>query len=781
MKHIFALLVMTMGLSACATDDPRPMPDGTDLGVPDSGVEIGGECSEGEECQSGYCDESGKCADEPLGLGEECTAAEQCTSQQCQAFGDESYCTDSCLDTCPGQNLACFRGLCTPVDFCGDLDGGGETEGPGCEGLCESCSADATCVQRESTFECVCNTGFEGDGTSCEDVNECDLDLDDCDPSADCINEPGGYVCDCPQGYEDVNEDGTECVENAPPAPTLSVTPQAIKTFRFTWNDVAGETEYRLMEDIDSSSNFTLLAQVNANSTTYEEPVFLPARVNATYILQACNGEACADSDPVSIQGDIADAIGYVKASNPGQGDRFGNAVAVSGDGSTLVVAAAGESSGATGINGDESNNDAFGSGAAYVFARVGGGWVQQAYLKASNTTRSSDFGTSVAISENGDTVAIGAEMETSVGTGINGDQSGDSQENLGAVYVFTRNQQVWNQEAFIKASTASGSPLFGKSVALSSDATTLAVGAPYEKSSSTTINGDETDSGGAYGAAYVYTRSGGVWSREAYIKPPAIDAGDWFGDQVALSGDGGTLAVSARGESSNATGIDGDQSNNELDRAGAVWVFTRAVDTWSQQAYVKASNPDEKDDFGYAISLSEDGNALAVGAPRESSNATGIDGNQDDNSADSTGAVYMFSRTSGTWAQDAYVKATVSNAGDWFGSSLSLSSDGQSLAIGAYSESSSASGIGGDATDTSLSGAGAGYLFTRVSGSWQQHSYLKAPNPDLEDMFGRSLDLSSEGQTLVIGAQSEESSAPGVGGDQSDNSMLSVGAVYLY
>lgn len=743
----------------------------------------GSGCSDGNDCSSGFCDEAKICADEPLGLGQDCTSDHECASQQCQEFAGESYCTAECTDTCEGQGLACFRGLCTPVGFCGDIDGDGTDEGPGCEGsVCETCAEDATCVERESTFECVCNTGFDGDGMSCEDVNECDLELDDCDPLAGCMNEPGGFVCgQCPQGYDDVDGDGTECVEDAPQSPSLSMMPLAIKTFRFTWNDVAGETEYRLLEDINSSGSFTLVAQINANTTTHELPVFLPARVNATYVLQACNGDVCSDSAPVSVQGNLVDAIGYVKASNPGGGDQFGNAIALSGDGNTLVVGAFMEASDATGVNGDELNEDASRSGAAYVFARVGGSWVQQAYLKASNTANFARFGSAVAISSNGDTIAVGAEFESSIGTGVNGEQSGDSLENTGAVYVFTRTQQTWSQQAFIKASTASGFPMFGVSVALSSDGDTLAVGASNETSSSTSVNGSEVSAGGVYGAAYVYTRSGGTWSREAYIKPSTLDAGDFFGEHVALSGDGDTLAVSAPGEASNANGIDGNQSNNTLPDAGAVWVFTRASSVWSQQAYVKASNPDANDEFGNAISLSEDGDVLVVGAPFEGSSATGIDGNPNDNSAQRAGAVYIFSRNAGSWAHKAYVKAAVSNASDRFGFAVSLSADGQSLTIGAYSESGSTAGIGGNPNDVSRSRSGAVYLFIEDSGTWQQHAYIKASTPDLDDTFGQALDLSSDGQTLAVGARNERSSASGVGGDSTDNSVPSVGAVYLY
>jgi uncharacterized Zn-binding protein involved in type VI secretion len=136
----------------------------------------------------------------------------------------------------------------------------------------------------------------------------------------------------------------------------------------------------------------------------------------------------------------------------------------------------------------------------------------------------------------------------------------------------------------------------------------------------------------------YVFTRSGTTWSQQAYLKASNTDAGDVFGVPVTLDGD--TLAVGAVLESSNATGVDGDQADNTAGGSGAVYVFTRSGRTWSQQAYLKASNTDAGDRFGWSVAL--DGDTLAVGARLEDSNATGVDGDQADNSADDSGAMYV-------------------------------------------------------------------------------------------------------------------------------------------
>jgi hypothetical protein len=111
----------------------------------------------------------------------------------------------------------------------------------------------------------------------------------------------------------------------------------------------------------------------------------------------------------------------------------------------------------------------------------------------------------------------------------------------------------------------------------------------------------------------------------------------------VALSADGNTMAVGAPWEDSNAIGVNGNQAGNSSPASGAVYVFSRSGSTWLQQAYVKASNTEGGDFFGWSVALSADGNTLAVGATNEASNATGIGGDQTNNSASNAGAVYLY------------------------------------------------------------------------------------------------------------------------------------------
>ena len=140
--------------------------------------------------------------------------------------------------------------------------------------------------------------------------------------------------------------------------------------------------------------------------------------------------------------------------------------------------------------------------------------------------------------------------------------------------------------------------------------------------------------------------------------------------------------------------------------------MFTRAADAWKQQAYVKASNTDAEDRFGWSVALSGDGDTLAVGALFEDSAASGVGGGQADNTATNSGAAYVFTRAAGIWKQQAYVKASNTGGSDWFGQSLALSGDGDTLAVGAVYEDSAATGIGGDQADNTASHAGAVYVY---------------------------------------------------------------------
>jgi hypothetical protein len=264
----------------------------------------------------------------------------------------------------------------------------------------------------------------------------------------------------------------------------------------------------------------------------------------------------------------------YIKASNTGGGDYFGTSVALSADGKSLAVGANQESSAATGVGGDQSNNSATWTGAVYMFAHSGSAWSQEAYIKASNTDAYDHFGASVALAADGMTLAVGAESEASAATGIDGDQADDSTTGAGAVYVFARSGVAWSQQAYIKGQKAGARLSFGTRTALSSKGNVLVVAASSESVAGTDIKGAQTNSAVSAGAVYIFGREGSSWSQRVYIKASNPGAYDNFGGGLALSTDGATLAVGARGEGSASTGFDGDQADNSAMFAGAVYVF---------------------------------------------------------------------------------------------------------------------------------------------------------------------------------------------------------------
>jgi hypothetical protein len=408
-----------------------------------------------------------------------------------------------------------------------------------------------------------------------------------------------------------------------------------------------------------------------------------------------------------------------------------------------------------------------------------------EVYVKASNTGSLDTFGTSVAIS--GNTVAVGAPFEASGASGIDGDQSDDSKGGAGAVYVFVKTDGEWSQQAYVKASNPDVGDWFGNAVALDGD--TLVVGAPFESSPSTGIDGPQGNGAASSGAVYVFVRTGTTWSQQAYIKASNTDAGDLFGTSVDLDGD--TLVVGATGEASLAAGVNGDQSNDLAAGAGAVYVFTRSGTTWTQQAYVKASNTQGSDRFGASVSVSRD--FLAVGAPDEDSDAEGINGNQVSDLSPSSGAVYVFSRTGTEWEQSAYVKASNTGPGDQFGLAVGIVSKAlvfdtisfslNTLVVGAPHESSNAQGIGGVQDNDLSPNSGAAYVFTSTSffglAIWEQDEYVKASNAQAQDLFGSSVAV-VHGRFLV-GATMEDSDAGGVNGDETNDLAVDSGALYTF
>jgi hypothetical protein len=358
-------------------------------------------------------------------------------------------------------------------------------------------------------------------------------------------------------------------------------------------------------------------------------------------------------------------------------------------------------------------------------------------------------------------------------------------------------------QLAYLKASNPGAHDHFGCGgvldghagwgVALSGDGNTMVVGAPHEGSGAKGVNGNQNDNSvDGSGAAYIFVRNGNSWAQQAYLKASNPSMTAEFGHAVAISADGNTAVISAFWDPSKATGVNGDQNDQSIPQAGAAYVFARRGATWTQQAYLKASNTGEAgtadsfgdgDQFGFSVAISDDGSTIAIGAHSEDGN--GVNGNQNDNSMQLAGAVYVFNRTPTSWAQTAYLKATNPDAGDMFGYSVSLSADGRTLAIGAFDEDGSARVINGP-PDNARGGAGAVYIYVKGSaGLWYQQAYMHASNGEGGDSFGVNVSISDDGNTLLVGSLDEDCTATGVNPpDPCDNDRaadISTGAAYIF
>lgn len=290
---------------------------------------------------------------------------------------------------------------------------------------------------------------------------------------------------------------------------------------------------------------------------------------------------------------------------DPARVDYVGWSVAIDGD--TVVTGSYGNNAG--GVD----------SGAAYVFRRTAGVWSQEAKLLPAAASAGDGIGYDVAI--DGDTVVIGAPA---VDGGL-----GDA----GAVHVFTRTGSTWTEEATLVADDAAALDNFGASVAIDGDV--IVVGSPGSNET-TSLN---------TGAAYVFTRAGGVWTQQARLTMPAPVAGDQLGASVAI--DGAVVAVGVPYRD----GAAGD--------TGAVAVFDGGVTGWPFVVELAAGDGEAGDRFGFSVAVQ--GARLVVGVDRE---GTG---------GDQRGAAYLFDRAATTWTQTTKLLASDLDVGDQFGYDVAI------------------------------------------------------------------------------------------------------------
>ena len=362
-----------------------------------------------------------------------------------------------------------------------------------------------------------------------------------------------------------------------------------------------------------------------------------------------------------------------------------GRSVSLSADGNTAIIGGPGDNGGA---------------GAAWVLTKIGGVWTQQGTKLVGSgaivSPNGSAQGGAVSVSADGNTAIVGVELD-------NG--------SVGAAWIWTRNGGVWTQQgAKLVGSGAVGAAHQGGSVSLSADGNTAIIGGPQD------------DNTNLHGAAWVWTRSGGVWTQQGpkLFGSGAVGAFDGQGSSVSISADGNTAIIGAQFD-------DGD--------AGAAWVWTRSGGVWSQQGtkLVGSGAFGRLVHQGSAVAISGDGNTVIVGGPTD-------DGQ--------TGAMWVWTRIGGVWTQQG-TKLVGSGASGGFvhqGSAVSLSGDGNTAIVGGFWDNDA---------------AGAAWVWTRSGGVWtQQGSKLVGSGAVGKAYQGVSVSLSADGNTAIVGGASDNGGA---------------------
>jgi trimeric autotransporter adhesin len=498
----------------------------------------------------------------------------------------------------------------------------------------------------------------------------------------------------------------------------------------------------------------TLLLNTSPFANVVDAPVPIPPGLSKVDLnVRAPNGGTNRYRVFVTTGG----VVTYVKPHNTHLGMAFGRAVAVAG--TTLAVGAPDDKSVGTGPLTGDIPIGMTSTGAVFVYVR-GDRWRREVTLKPSHEQAMMKFGASIAIA--GDTLVVGAPGES--GLDLKSSQAG-------AAFVFVRTGDTWSQQAYLKAADAAVGDEFGTSVAITTTTTpagmattTIAVGAPGAQGPN---NAPRT------GAVYMFVRtgSGPQWGQQAMPRPTNPKGNNEFGSSVALSGD--TLVVGAPLEDSGATGVNPSSTGSTAADSGAAFVFTRNGTAWPQSSFIKAPIAAPFVNFGAKVAVA--GNFLAISAPNDGLGARG------DTSAGAglpnSGAVWIYQRSGNGFAFLHNIKASNAHEVDHFGRGLALSPT--TLVVGAPHEDTNGTGVVDPGPTNTALDSGATYVFRVVEGRWTELVRLKAPNAEGADNFGNA--VATDGDTVVAGAEGESSGDKTINGNQSDNSALGSGAVYVY
>ncbi|MHB8645903.1 MAG: Ig-like domain-containing protein [Thermomicrobiales bacterium] len=348
-----------------------------------------------------------------------------------------------------------------------------------------------------------------------------------------------------------------------------------------------------------------------------------------------------------------------LSASDGVPSDYFAQSVALSRDGNTAIVGAFGKGNG---------------MGAAYVFTRSGGAWGQRQDLAISGATNRDYFGYAVAISGDGNTVLVGAWG--------------------GAAYVYTKVGATWTLQQKLIANDAPLINSFGFAVAVSYDGNTVIIGAYADQNYA--------------GAAYIFARSGTIWTQQQKLIASDRATDNLFGWAVAMSDDGATAIIEAL------------QKQNFT---GAAYIFGRIGGTWAQLQELTVGDIAPHDEFGKGLAMSADARILFLGAPGKNN---------------STGAAYIFVRNGTAWTEQQELIASDGAQNDYLGQRAATSIDGSTTVISANARHGN---------------TGAAYVFVRAGTAWIQQQVVTASDGAQNDYFATALAVDARASTALFGS----------------------------
>lgn len=305
---------------------------------------------------------------------------------------------------------------------------------------------------------------------------------------------------------------------------------------------------------------------------------------------------------------------------------------------------------------------------------------LEQAKLAASDAIAAALFGCSVSMSTDGTYCVVG---------------SSGMYSSKGHAYIFKRDGSSWSQQAVLVATDGVGGDRFGQSVSMNADATVVCIGAP----------GKQTNTG----SAYVFVRSGSTWSQQAKLNSGDRAAQDQLGVSVSVSDNGRTVLVGTPKKNSSA---------------GVAYVFTFNGSAWSQESKLEAADLRSGQHYGCSVAVSGDGNSCIVGAY----GVAGLD--------HMTGCAYVYARVGVVWSQQSKLVPADSLVEDYFGWSVAMSQNGDTVVVGASKV---------------LSGKGAAYVYARKDSAWNMQAKLTGSDTDSSDLFGYCVSISSNGKLVMV------------------------------